>query len=216
MKCLMARVLTLVLVWGLGASIAAAQNTAQNTGQSSTQNSTSSVPLGDLARQLKAQRAKSQGKAKVVTNDDLAAPAPSLTNPSTNAQEANPGEEAAQNTDESEVGKEPTKTPGAEKGEQPHDEKYYREHMSKLRDRLQIDQRQLDVLQQKLGQNEMQYYPDPSKGLLQESGPTALSDVHKLQDQIAKKKAEVEADQKAIDDLEDQLRRDGGDPGWLR
>jgi SMC interacting uncharacterized protein involved in chromosome segregation len=62
----------------------------------------------------------------------------------------------------------------------------------------------------------MQYYPDPNKGLLQESGPTALSDIHNLQDQIAKKRAEINADQEAIDDLREQLRREGGDAGWLR
>ena len=88
--------------------------------------------------------------------------------------------------------------------------------MSKLQDRLEIDQRELSVLEQKLGQNQMQYYPDPNKGLLQESGPTAMSDIHKLQDQIDKKKAEIAADQEAIDDLREQLRREGGDAGWLR
>lgn len=204
MKCPMSRVLTIALVWGLGTSIAAAQNP------------TTSVPLGDLARQLKAQRTKSQGKPKVLTNDDLASLAPSPTNPSTTTKEAKPGEEPAQKTGGNEAEKEPTKTPAAEMGEQAHDEKYYRERMSKLQDRLNVDQRELGVLEQKLGQNQMQYYPDPNKGLLQESGPTAMSDIYKLQDQIAKKRAEVAADQKAIDDLQDQLRHEGGDPGWLR
>jgi SMC interacting uncharacterized protein involved in chromosome segregation len=43
-----------------------------------------------------------------------------------------------------------------------------------------------------------------------------MSDIHKLQDQIDKKKAEIAADQEAIDDLREQLRREGGDAGWLR
>jgi len=60
------------------------------------------------------------------------------------------------------------------------------------------------------------YYPDPNKGLLQESGPTAMSDVHDLQDRIAKKEADIAADQGAIEDLREQLRRAGGDAGWLR
>jgi hypothetical protein len=208
----MARVLTLALVLGLGTGIAPAQN------------STSSVPLGDLARQLKAQRAKSEGKPRVFTNDDLAALPPSgehsaaspAKSSSTIAKEAKSGEKPAKKTSGSEAGKESAKAPPAETGEQRHGEEYYRERMSKLQDRLEIDQRELSVLEQKLGQNQMQYYPDPNKGLLQESGPTALSDVHKLQDQIAKKRAEVAADQAAIDDLREQLRREGGDAGWLR
>jgi len=199
MKCPIARVLTVALVFGLGTGIAPAQN------------STSSVPLGDLARQLKAQRAKSGEKSKVFTNDDLA-----TLSPSTTAKEAKSGEKPAKKTSGNEAGKESEKAPPAETGEQTHGEKYYRERMSKLQDRLQIDQRELSVLEQKLGQNQMQYYPDLNKGLLQESGPTALSDIHKLQDQIAKKKAEIAADQEAIDDLREQLRREGGDAGWLR
>jgi chromosome segregation ATPase len=159
------------------------------------------VPLGDLARQLKAQRPKTGEKSKVFTNDDLATLSPSTT---------------AKETSGNEAGKESAKAPAAETDEQTHGEKYYREHMSKLQDRLQIDQRELSVLEQKLGQNQMQYYPDPNKGLLQESGPTAMSDIHKLQDQIDKKKAEIAADQEAIDDLREQLRREGGDAAWLR
>ena len=212
MKCPIARVLTMALVLGLGTGVAPAQN------------STSSVPLGDLARQLKAQRPKTGEKAKVFTNDDIATLSPSgkhsaaspAQSSSTTAKEAKSGEKPAKETSGNEAGKESAKAPPAEAGEQTHGEKYYREHMSKLQDRLQIDQRELSVLEQKLGQNQMQYYPDPNKGLLQESGPTALSDIHKLQDQIDKKRAEIAADQEAIDELREQLRREGGDAGWLR
>ena len=157
----------MALVLGLGTSIAPAQN------------STSSVPLGDLARQLKAQRAKSEGKSKVFTNDDLATRSPSgkqsaaspAKSSSTIAQEAKSGEKPAKETSGNEAGKESAKVPPAETGEQTHGEKYYRERMSKLQDRLEIDQRELSVLEQKLGQNQMQYYPDPNKGLLQEAVP---------------------------------------------
>jgi hypothetical protein len=208
MKCPIARVLTVALVLALGTGIAPAQN------------STSSVPLGDLARQLKAQRAKTGEKSKVFTNDDLATQSPSgeqsaaspAKSSSTTTKEAKSGEMPAKKTS----GNEAEKESAAETGEQTHGEKYYREHMSKLQDRLQIDQRELSVLEQKLGQNQMQYYPDPNKGLLQESGPTAMSDIHKLQDQIDKKRAEIAADQEAIDDLREQLRHEGGDAGWLR
>jgi hypothetical protein len=212
MKCPIARVLTVALVLGLGTGIAPAQN------------STSSVPLGDLARQLKAQRAKTGEKSKVFTNDDLATQSPSgehsaaspAKSSSTTAKEAKSGEMPAKKTSGNEAEKESANAPPAETGEQTHGEKYYREHMSKLQDRLQLDQRELSVLEQKLGQNQMQYYPDPNKGLLQESGPTAMSDIHKLQDRIDKKRAEIAADQEAIDDLREQLRREGGDAGWLR
>ena len=85
--------------------------------------------------------------------------------------------------------------------------------MGKLQDRLEVHRRELSVLEQKLGQKQMMYYPDPNKGLLQESGPTAMSDVHKLQARITQKKADIAADQQAVSDLREQLRREGGTPG---
>jgi hypothetical protein len=204
MKCEIATVSTMALVLALGAGIAPAQN------------STSSVPLGDVARQLKAQRVKSGEKSKVFTNDNLATLPPSPAKPSPTTAGAQPGEKPTKETGGKEAEKESAKASAAETGEETHGEKYYRDRMSKLQDRLETDQRELSVLQQKLGQNQMMFYPDPNKGLLQQSGPTAMSDVYKLQDQITKKKAEVAADQEAIEDLRDQLRREGGDAGWLR
>jgi hypothetical protein len=211
MACQIARLSALALVLGLGAGIAPAQN------------STSSVPLGDLARQIKAQRAKSEEKSKVFTNEDLATLSPSPEHsaaspekPSTTTKEAKPGEKSVKKSSENEAEKKSAKAAPVETGEETHGEKYFHDHMSKLQDRLELDQRELSVLEQKLGQNQMMYYTDPNKGLLQESGPTAMSDVYKLQDQIAKKKAEIAADQEAIDNLQEQLRREGGDAAWLR
>jgi hypothetical protein len=211
MACQIARISALALVLSLGTGIAPAQN------------STSSVPLGDLARQLKAQRAKSEEKSKVFTNDDLATLSPSPEHsaaspakPSTTTKEAKPGEKPVKKSGGNEAEKKSAKATPAKTGEETHGEKYFRDHMSKLQDRLEIHQRELSVLQQKLGQNQMMYYPDPNKGLVQQSGPTAMSDVYNLQDQIAKKKVEIAADQEAIEDLREQLRREGGDAGWLR
>ena len=194
-----ARMATLALVLGLGAGIAAAQN------------STSSESLADLARQLKAQRVKSQEKSKVFTNEDLAAlpPLPGTSKPA--AAQAKPTQE----TSGKDAAKESASATLAGTDQEPHGEKYFREHMGELEARLGLDERELNVLQQKLQLGELMYYPDPNKGLLQESGPTAMSDVHDLQDRIAKKEADIAADQGAIEDLREQLRRDGGDAGWL-
>jgi hypothetical protein len=97
-----------------------------------------------------------------------------------------------------------------------HDEKYYRESMSKLQARLETHRRQLGVLEQKLSQGSMVYNPDPQKTLEQESTPAFYSDLNKLRDEIATKKQESADDERAIDDLRDQLRREGGPSGWLR
>lgn len=97
-----------------------------------------------------------------------------------------------------------------------HDEKYYRDEMGNLQARLDTHRRQLSVLEQKLAQGDMQYYPDPQKTLEQTSTPSFRSDVNKLQDDIAKKKQDIADDERAIEDLRDQLRREGSPAGWLR
>ena len=62
MKRKLANLATLALIAGLAQGMALGQT------------SKTSEPLGDVARQLKAQRAKPQEKPKVFTSDDLTAP----------------------------------------------------------------------------------------------------------------------------------------------
>lgn len=165
-------------------------------GQSQAQTTPS---LGDLARQLKSDRAKATQKPrKTFTNDNL--PARPAESGLTVAAGMGAGEEA---TSASSTG-EPSDV---------HDEKYYRTTMSGLRAQKEVHERQLDVLQQKLSQGQFQYYPDPNKQLMQEY---SRGDINKLTGEIEKKKQEVAADEKAMEDLRDQLRRESKPPGWVR
>jgi hypothetical protein len=166
--------------------------------------------LGDVARQFRAQRAKPEVKPRVITNDDIdSLPSPSLApGKAETDQKAGPGG-AGVSSSSAQAAK-----PGPAR--EARGEQYFRGQMRKLQDQLEMHQRELSVLQQKLGQNEMVYYLDPNEGLKQQSGPTALSDVHNLKDQLEKKKAEIDADQEAIENLQVEVRRAGGDAGWLR
>ncbi len=94
-----------------------------------------------------------------------------------------------------------------------HDEKYYRAQMAELREKLELHKSQLAVLQQKQAQGQMQYYPDPNKTLQEEF---SRADINKRNDEVTKKQEEIAADEKAIQDLQDQLRREGRPAGWLR
>ena len=76
----------------------------------------------------------------------------------------------------------------------------------------ELDQRQLEVLQKKLNQNDVQQYSDPNVALQQNY---SREDINKNQDALDKKKTELDADDQALSDLRDQLRRDGGNPSWL-
>jgi hypothetical protein len=101
MKGLIASIMTTTFALGLGADVAQAQNW------------TGSVSLGDVARQLNAQRAKSLRKPRVFTNDDVVAlrtssdqSAPSAAKSlSTTAKEANPGKNPAKLTGYNQTGK---------------------------------------------------------------------------------------------------------------
>lgn len=183
-----------VFLLGVGAAgLAQTQSPPQSQAASS---------LGDLARQLREQRAKSGQKAeKVFTNENL--PRPGL----------HDGVIVVGNSQTSEERpKEEAKAASSSKG---HGEKYYRETIKELRATKELHERELAVLEKSAGENSVQYYSDPNKTLQQEF---SRSDINKKMDAIEKKKREIAADDKAISDLQEQCNRDreGCAPGWLR
>ncbi len=82
-----------------------------------------------------------------------------------------------------------------------------------MRHKLEQDQENVDLLQRELGTLNTQFYSDPNKQLQQQ---LTRSDIDKKTAEIDKAKAKVDADQQAISDAEDDLRKSGGDPGWAR
>lgn len=210
-------VLAHLLLVVVGAGISHAQ---------SSQPASTGPSLGDLARQLKEKRAKAFVKPLTIfTNDNLPARPPSegltaATGISATASTA--GDKPADTstgaaaTQKTETKAEATSTSGSATESEVRDERYYRKKSKELQGQLDLHQRELSVLEQKLSQNQMQYYSDPQKTLTQESTPAFYSDVNKRRSDVENKKQQIADDEKAMDDLRDQLRRDGGDPGWLR
>lgn len=170
---------------------------------------TSKTPsLGDLARELRAERGeKSPKPAKVYTNDNI--PRTGALSDVGPTGQSTPGETAA-------TGQTSAGAASAGEGKPasgPHDEKYYREQMKELRSQKAMHERELAVLKQKLALNQTQYYNDPNKTLTQEY---TRSDITKKQDEVDKKQQQIASDQKAIEDLEAQCQKEGCPPGWLR
>ena len=101
----------------------------------SQQPSTQEQPsLGEKARELKAQQAQQGKPAKVFTNDDIPAGSGGISVIGLGASTASPEGSPAE-----------------------HNEHYYRKTMSDLQAKLELDQRQLAVLQQQLSLNQLQY-----------------------------------------------------------
>ena len=92
-----------------------------------------------------------------------------------------------------------------------NDEETWREKFAALRHKLQQDQAELDIMQRELGVLNVQYYSDPNKQMQQQ---LSRDDINKKTAAIEKKKQDVAADQQAISDAENALRKAGGDPGW--
>ncbi|HUZ47480.1 MAG TPA: hypothetical protein VMW54_12665 [Terriglobia bacterium] len=162
--------------------------------------------LGTVARKLKAERARQKRQpVKVYTNDSLRRmPAPQTEPGKTTGPEAG------------EPSKEEAATAPPAKHPKEYGEKYFRSEADNIRTRMRLHQGQLAVLEQKLSLSSTEYYANPQKTLQQESTPTFHGDVNKLRAQIDATKQQISDDQKAMDDLRDELRRKGGDPGWIR
>ena len=165
--------------------------------------SNQTIPLGTLARELRAGRTETSKKpVKVFTNDNLPARPPGEGLTAASGMSSTPAEPAPSQP-----------AAGVATGEAASGESYFRGRKSDIDAQLGVHRRELAVLEQKLAQGDMQYYADPNKTLQQEY---SRGDINKLSDEIAKKKQQIADDEKALDDLRDELRRADGDPGWLR
>jgi hypothetical protein len=160
--------------------------------QSSTQDQ-SGQSLGDVARKLRAQQGQKPVSGKTFTNDDVPA--------------ARAAGGVTVDSSGSGSGADSTDSSGA------HGEKYFRKAYSKLMGRKEMDERELEVLQKKLNQNDVQYYSDPQVSLQQQY---SRANITKNQDEMEAKKKDLADVEQALSDLQDELRRDGGNPSWVQ
>ncbi len=181
------------------------QETTQQSGQQAEQTKASSQTpaqqdsLAEAARKAREQKKETLKAAKVFTNDNI----PTAGGVST------VGASATESTSGAQPSTEEPKTA---------DEKAWREKFATLRGKLAEDQAKLDVLQREAGVDQVQFYGgDPQKAAQDQQGmqPFGSQYSKKVSDIDAAKKT-VAADQQAISDAEDDLRKAGGDPGWAR
>jgi len=151
--------------------------------------------LADAARKAREQKKETPKSSKTFTNDNLP----------TEGGISTVGDKSATPSNEA--------TATVAGGQTATDEKTWRSKFASLRHKLEQDQAHLDVMQRELGQLNVQFYSDPTKTMQQELTRTDIN--NKVAD-IDKMKSQIEADQQAISDAEDDLRKSGGDPGWAR
>jgi len=162
----------------------------------------SADPVADAARKAREQKKNAPPPKKVYTNDDIPSaaqtgPAPAA-NPSGDASQSAGADASAASPDD-----EKTKDPQA----------YWRKRFQKARDNLAKAEKELDVLQRESDKNQVQYYSDPQKALMQQHD---RSDINSGQAKIDAKKKEIDSLNQQLAGLEDELRKANGNPGWAR
>jgi hypothetical protein len=186
---------------------ASPQTAAQPSSQSAAPAQTAPVdPLVAAARKAREQKKDQPKPARVFDNDNIPTQGGVSAVGSTPGSESTEGGAAAEPGGDQAAGKTAAPPSG-------NDEKAWRERFTRLRKKLEQDQADLEIMQRELGVLDVQYYNDPMKGMQQ--GYTR-SDINEKTAKIDEKKKQIEADQQAVSDAEDELRRSGGDIGWAR
>src|SRR5580704_18545968 len=163
-------------------------------------------PLAAAARKAREQKKDQPKPARVFDNDNIPTHGGVSAVGSTPEGESTEGGAAAEPGGDQAAGKTAAPASG-------NDEKAWRERFARLRKKMEQDQADLEIMQRELGVLDVQYYNDPMKGMQQ--GYTR-SDINEKTAKIDEKKKQIEADQQALSDAEDELRRSGGDIGWAR
>jgi chromosome segregation ATPase len=161
----------------------------------------SSDPVADAARKARAEKQAAAKPKKVYTDDDFAS---KKNTPATPA--AKTGGDQASATDA-------TAATDAAALNDPKSEAYWRKRFRTVRDKLDNAEKELDVLQRELNKDQVQYYSDPQKALMQQYD---RKDINDKTAKVDAKKKEIEDLKKQLSDMEDELRKAGGDPGWAR
>jgi hypothetical protein len=184
---------TTVLALTATAVVTRAQDVALDT-------SAPSDSVADAARKARAQKKDAVKPAKVFTDDNVG---------DIKGQISVVGSQPSSLADDASGKKDDTKSANASDGKK--DEAYWQAKFAAARKLLADDTREVDILQREFNLKQEQFYQDPTAALKQQY---SRADLDKTQNQIDAKKQAVEKDKEAISDLEDELHRSGGEPGW--
>jgi hypothetical protein len=171
--------------------------------------------LGDVARKEEERRKTLKGDGKVYTNKDLGSAA--LATPSVPVS-GDPAEAVDAADAAAAAGKDKPAAGGAqpaqESGEKPaaRDQAYWSKRMQQLRTTLERDQTYVDALQSRINALNADFVnrDDPAqRSVIEADRQKALTELERL-------KKQIEEGRKAIEELEEEARRAGVPPGWLR
>jgi len=158
--------------------------------------------LADVARKEEARRKGVKEPAKTYTNADLHSVPPATAQSTAPADAAKP---AAPTAEADKDKKDAAKDPGKDKA-------FWSARMKELQSQLDRDQTYADALQTKINSLAADFVSrdDPAQRA------QIARDKQKAMDELNRLKAAIQNDKKAISDLEEEARKAGVPPGWLR
>ena len=194
----------------MGAALCLAWLSAAARPQSSTPQQTGD-PVADAARKAREAKKDAPKPKKVYTDDDVktSAPEPAAA-PAAAPVDANSGTVAAKVGQASGDAAKPTDD---SQKEDPNSEAAWKKRFQAQREKIAKAEKELDILGRELEKAQVEYYPDPQKAVTQQN---TRGDINGITAKIDAKKKELEQLRHGLGDLEDQLRKSGGDPGWAR
>jgi hypothetical protein len=166
--------------------------------------------VADAARKSRERKKETAKPKKVFTNEDLGELKSNSV--STVGQDGRAAGKAAEG--DKNQGEKPKEQPNGASGTADagrEQEKIWRQRFQQAYARLAQLEKEMDILQREDNKAQLQYYPDPQKALAE--GYTR-KDINDKTARTAAKKQEIDQQKQHISDLEDDLRKAGGDPGW--
>lgn len=181
--------------------------TAQAQSQGSSQQS-GRDPVADAARKAREDKKNAAKPKKVYTDNDVKPAAAAAPDNTAAGATATAGAAATAG-----ASSETQRTDEAAPKKDPNGEKAWRKRFKDQRDKLAKAETELDVLQRESQKLQIEYYPDPQKALSEQN---SRKDVNEKMAKIKAKQQEIAQLKQGLEDMEVQLRKSGGDPGWAR
>ena len=154
-------------------------------------------PVADAARRSREQKKAAPKPKKVYTDDDVK-PAAASSEAGTGSAQAAP--DNGQGAAAAGTGKDNPETT-------------WRKRFADQRAKIATAEKELDILQRESEKAQVQYYNDPQKALMEQN---TRKEINEKNAKIEQKKQDIANLKQQLSDLEDELRKSGGDPGWAR
>jgi uncharacterized protein YoaH (UPF0181 family) len=196
--------LTLAAAVALSALPSIAQQQEDSSGQST------GDAVADAARKAREQKKKDTPKPKKVYTDEDVNHSVSPTPPVSSDASATTEEGAPKNNPDAQAAKDKD---ASGKPSQPEEsaESKWRKQFKEAYASLDKAEKELNILQREDNKAQVQYYSDPQKALAEQY---TRKDINEHDAKIAAKQKEIQQIKQRIGDMEDALRKSGGDPGW--